>query len=161
MDRTSAIYSSFNLSTRPSENDTLEPRDIILPDSITVDRDNKGLISHKIISNDTPNLASDSDVSQKQISPSVSNGFTHASIEANNLECDLFSVTEPLTTKTIIQKQGKLTNSFPIVHQSPVSNLITRLDKAYPNYLVDTFTKGIIPSISIAILEHEEHTIDE
>ena len=77
------------------------------------------------------------------------------------MECDLFSVNEPLTTKTIVQKQGKLTNFFPIVHQSPVSNLTVRIDMAYPNYLVDASTKGTIPGNSIAILEHEEHNIDE
>ena len=50
--RTSAIYSSFNLDTPSLENDELEQRDIILPESITVDRDNKGLISNEIISNE-------------------------------------------------------------------------------------------------------------
>ena len=39
------LICSFNLDTPPSENDGLEPRDTILSDSITVDRDNKGLIS--------------------------------------------------------------------------------------------------------------------
>ena len=50
----------------PSENIELEPRDIILPESITVDRDNKGLISNEIISNDKTNLASDNDVSKSK-----------------------------------------------------------------------------------------------
>ena len=161
VDRTLAISSSFDLDTPPSENDTVEPRDIILLDSITIDRDNKGLISHEIISNDKSNLASADDVSQKKTPSFVSLGLTHASIEANNWECNLFSVTEPLTTKTILQKEGKLTSFFPIVHQSPVSNLTARIDKAYPNYLVDASTKGIVPSIFNAILAHVEHNIDE
>ena len=100
-------------------------------------------------------------MSQKQTPSSISLGLTHTSIDANNLECDLFSVTEPSTTNTILQKQGRLTNFFPIVHQSPVSNLTVRIDMAYPNYLVDASTKGTIPGNSIAILEHEEHNIDE
>ena len=153
MDRISEISSLFNLDTPPSKNNTLESRDIILPDSITVDRDNKSIISHDIISNNKSNLASDGDVSQKQTPSSISLGLTHASIDANNLECDLFSVTEPSTTNTILQKQGRLTNFFPIVHQSPVSNLTARIDQAYPNYLVNASTKGIVPSISNAILE--------
>ena len=55
-------------------------------------------------SNAKSNLASDSDVSPKQTPSYVSLGLTHALIDANNLECDLFSVTEPSTTKTILQK---------------------------------------------------------
>ena len=83
-----------------------------MPDRITIDRDNKGQLSHEIISNDKSNLASAGDVTQKKAPSFVSLGLTHASIEANNLEFDLFSVTEPLTTKTILQKQGKLTIYF-------------------------------------------------
>ena len=66
VDRTSAIYSSFNRNTPPSENDESEPRYTILLDRITVDRDNNGLISNEIISNDNINLASASDVSKKK-----------------------------------------------------------------------------------------------
>ena len=36
-----------------------------------------------------------------------------------------------------------------------------RHDQAYINYLVDASTKGNVPSISNAILAHEEHKIDE
>ena len=159
--RQTSISSSFDLDTPPSENDIVEPRDIILTDSITIYRDNKGLISHEIISNDKSNLASAGDVSQKKTPLFVSLGLTHASIEANNLEYDLFSVTEHLITETILQKQDKLTSFFPIVHQSPVSNLTARIDKAYSNYLVDASIEGIVPSIFNAILAHEEHYIDE
>ena len=66
MDRTSAIHSSFNINTPPPKNDELEQRDIILIDSITVDRDNKGAISTEIISNDKIILALISDVSKQQ-----------------------------------------------------------------------------------------------
>ena len=66
MDRTSEICPSFNLDTPPSENGELESRDTIFPDSISVDRDNKGLISNEIISNDKTNLAYDNDVSKSK-----------------------------------------------------------------------------------------------
>ena len=39
--------------------------------------------------------------------------------------------------------------------------MTARIDRGYPNYVVYASTKGTIPSISIAILEHEEHNIDE
>ena len=77
------------------------------------------------------------------------------------MECDLFNIHDSLPTKTIIQKQNKLTNFFPIVHQLRISNLTAGIDMAYPNYLVDASTKDSEPSIFIVILEHEEHNIDE
>ena len=62
----------------PSENIELEPRDIILLDSITVDRDNNGFISHEIISNDKTNLASDSDVPKnKHLHLYQKDSYTH------------------------------------------------------------------------------------
>ena len=161
MDRTSAIHSSFNIDTPPPKNDELEQREIILIDSITVDRDNKGAISTEIISNDKIILVLDSDVSKQQTSPSASKGFLNESSEANKLKYALFSVNKPLTTKTIIQNQGKLTNFFPIVRQSPVSNLTAKIDMDCPNYIVDASAKGTTLSIFNAILEHEDNMIDE
>ena len=75
--------------------------------------------------------------------------------------CDLFRVNETLKVKNNIQKQRKLTTFFPIVHQAPVSHLTTRIDTVSPNNIVHASINGIIPSIPIAILEHEEHNIDE
>ena len=86
--------------------------------------------------------------------------FTHASTAANTLDCDLFRVNETITPNNHIQKQRKLTTFFPIAHQAPVSHLTTRSDKAYPKQIVHAFTNDILPSTSIAILEHEE-IIDE
>ena len=102
VDRTSAIYSSFNIDTPPSDNDELEPRDIILTDGTTVDRDNKGIITSEITSKDRINLDFDNDVSKRQTTQFVSKEYIHVLIEVNKLECDFFSVNETTTITKII-----------------------------------------------------------
>ena len=77
------------------------------------------------------------------------------------MDCDLFRVNETLTTTNNIKKQRTLTTFFPIVRQAPVSHLTTRIDTSHPKHTVHVFTSGILPSIPIAILEHEKHTIDD
>ena len=39
--------------------------------------------------------------------------------------------------------------------------MTTRIDTSHPKHTVHVFTSGILPSIPIAILEHEKHTIDD
>ena len=39
--------------------------------------------------------------------------------------------------------------------------MTARTEKTYPDYLVGASTKGLVPSMSNAILDHEEQNIDE
>ena len=115
---------------------------------------------HSPKSNRSNNNHDDTNNKERINTNQLRRGFTHVSIAANILDCDLFRVNETIITNNNIQKQRKLTTFFPIVHQAPVSHLTTRRDKAYPKQIVHAFTNDILPSTPIMILEHEE-IIDE